>query len=87
MRRPLWLEGLQFGRELVLSQFRLWTLDVVLISHCIGVQNLSPTTPLVNRDPPPLGAMVGRDNAKRRARRLAVQSDAGELWLRFEKRS
>jgi hypothetical protein len=53
------------------------------------VKNL-PSPSLVNRDPPslramarrdlpPLGAMAGRGSATRRARRLDVQFDVGEL--------
>jgi hypothetical protein len=38
-----------------------------------------PTTLLVNWDPPSLRAMAGEASATRRARRLAVQLDVGEL--------
>jgi hypothetical protein len=81
--RPLWVVSFgacgfplpnqsQFSRSLLLP--------LPMTIRVLGVKE-PPTIPLVNRDPPPLGAMAGRDSATRRARRLAVQSGVGELWL------
>ena len=47
----------------------------------------SSQQPLVNRDPPTLRSYGGAGSATRRARRLGVESDVGELSFVFEKGS
>src|SRR5205809_415124 len=61
--------------------------DYPIAPHSWAVASMTESEPGVESEKPPTSPLVDRDSATRRARRLDVQSDVGELCFISEKRS